>query len=234
VPESPNNISISQPGDPPITDSLGNVWRVSQSRRPTANGEVDSDDAEIMQVAFVNQMIWRQTNDLKWWSKRHPGDPWWPPGGTEVSPLNGQTNQAIGALERAIERVLFRVAALQEDFDAYKTQPPASIAPVLSAIARLQADLDARGGNQRVLIALLDQILAGQAAAGNTANANQAILVRLLAQIQAAQSSNYATVLARLNALLAAVNKMTLPTAIGLDIAHGTHVPQPIPSREGP
>lgn len=234
MPESPNNITISQPGDPPITDSFGNAWRVSPSGHPTANGVLDSDDAPIMQIAFVNQMIWRQTNDLKWWSKRHPGDMWWPPGGTEVSPLNGQVNQEIGEIERAMEQVLFRIASLQRDFDIYKSQPPASIAPVLSAIGRLQADLDARGGNQKVLVDLLDQILAGQAAAGNTANANQAILVRLLDQIQAANLPVFVAVIDRLNAILSAVNKLSAPTMIMLDIAGGTHIPQPIPSREGP
>jgi hypothetical protein len=234
VSESPNQMVISDPSDHPIEDSFGNAWRITESGQVSADGVLDEDSSDVMQLAYVNQTMWLQTKDLMWRSKRHPGDEWWPPDGTRTSPLNGPVNKEIGEIERAIQQVLVNLAVLKADFDTYKTQPPASIAPVLSAVAVLQADLDARGDDQPALVRLLDQILAGQAAAASAANANQAIVVGLLDQITAAQASNYASVIARLNDLLAAVQQQSAPTSIGLDLAHGTHVPQSVPSRGGP
>jgi hypothetical protein len=231
---------ISDPSDHPIQDSFGNAWRITPSGQVSANGVLDEDSSDIMQIAYVNQTIWRQTKDLMWRSKRHPGDGWWPPGGKPTSPLNGQVNHEIGEIERAIQQVLVNLASLKADFDAFKAQPGGSQAPVLAAIAALKADLDA--GVLTLPAQVLAQINAGfSAVQASLATAYQTLVTDIMTDIgamfasaQLTTTANQAALIDLLNQILAAVQQQSKPTRIGLDLAGGTHVPQPIPSREGP
>lgn len=51
------------------------------------NGNADSTTWYVIQLAYVNGVIWQKNVDNLWWSKTSPGDVWYPTEGTSVSPL---------------------------------------------------------------------------------------------------------------------------------------------------
>jgi hypothetical protein len=236
VTESPNQMVISDPSDHPIVDSRGNAWRITQSGHVSANGVLDEDSSDVMQLAYVNQMMWRQTKDLLWRSKSHPGDDWWPRDGTSRSPMSGASARELEEIESAVAQVLSMVKALKADFDAFKAQPGGSQAPVLAAIAALKADLDA--GVLTLPAQVLAQITAGFDAMETSLAAGYQTLITdigaIFASAQLTAATNQAALIALLNEILAAVQTQSKPTRIVLDIANATHVPQPVPSRNGP
>ena len=136
--------------------------------------------------------------------------------------------------------MLVNLASLKADFDAFKAQPGGSQAPVLAAIAALKADLDA--GVLTLPAQVLAQINAGfNAVQASLATAYQTLVTDIMTDIgamfasaQLTTTANQAALIDLLNQILAAVQQQSKPTSIGLDLAGGTHVPQPIPSREGP
>lgn len=232
--ESPNQMVISDPSDHPITDSFGNAWRITPSGQVSANGVLDHDNANVMQVVYVNQMIWRQTRDLFWQSKKHPGDNW--SQGSHRSPMSGGEARELEEIERDVAYVLGAVQSLRGDFDTYKGQAAGGQASILAAIAALKKDLDAG------VLTLPAQVLA-QIAAGFVAQepAQEAAFGVLIANITAlfaaatdAANARQQALVVLLNQILAAINKQSEPTRIVLDVADVIRTPQAIPQRPGP
>jgi hypothetical protein len=243
VSASQNQTAISSSGDAPITDLWGNAWRISPSGFPTANGVADTDGKAVLQLVYSNQMTWRQTQDLRWWSKRHPGDQWWPPGGTPISPISGSAGRELQEIDRAVSEVLINLAALKSDLDDFKSLPVPGITPVITAINILQSDVDARYNTLAAQIAAgqttLLSTIRGMFATADTASATRdtALLASISAlfQINAnAVDANQKAVIALLNQLIAALGEPNKPTRLDLDTSHATHTMQAIPSASGP
>lgn len=224
--ESPNQMTISDPSDNPITDSFGNAWRITPSGHASANGVLDHDTNDVLQLAYANQMVWRQTSDLLWRSKRHPSDPWMPHEGTHRSPLSGPLNRALDQIQTGVAEVLMAVGCLRADFDAYKAnhQPTTDLTPVLNAIAALKVDVDASAADAA-------KQTAAMVAAISSLNADLDATEAFLA---AKMEANRTDILAVLNQILDEVKSSTKPTRLVLDVEHSTHTRQAIPLPNGP
>ena len=196
---------IQSADDHPITDSASVVWRIAPNGRVTANGVVLADTHNALQVAYVNQTIWRQADNLSWQFRRHPGDQLWPPGGTFRSPLSGRNNRDLEQIERGQTEMLAALAAFRADFDAYRAMPLPALTPVLTAIAKLQLAMSAD-------FSVVDMQLTSMS---RDAVANTATLVGLL------------------NEILALIKAQNEPVALEEDLAHATHTFQPVPQHKG-
>jgi hypothetical protein len=221
VTESPNLMFISTPADTPITDAQGNVWRFNAGQQITANGVLDADTSACIQVAYVNQTVWRQRGDLRWQSKRFPGDPWLPAAGAAGSPMPDWPGRGVDEGERGMGQILAAIAALKADFDAFKAAGggggTTSLTPVLTAIAALKADVDAGAKvigaqietNQVLTTNQYNQVQAGLTSAVTTTAANQTVLTGSLDLL----GGQMVDVIALLNQILAAVAGATSPAA---------------------
>lgn len=156
--ESSNHSVHNTPSDPPLTDSLGKTWRITQSKQVLINGILDRDAAPVVQLAYVNQSVWRQTKDLRWTSKRQPDDDWLPRGGSYHSPLGGQLNQEFEEVEASIAAVLEEVKDLGHDQPAWVPGFIASQAQLLLDYATTISGIIDQ--NQTATVLLLNAILA--------------------------------------------------------------------------
>lgn len=227
--ESPNLMFISDPSNNPITDALGNAWRITQTKQVSANGVLDNDRATVIQVAYVNQMIWRQREDLLWQSKKHPGDPWLPGGGTSNSPIPDWSGHGVDEDERGMRQILTAIAAFRADFDANKGSgaggggiTPAQVAQILASLATLQTDVT--------------ELSSSVSAASSVIVTGVSAIMAAIVDLKAAEVVAAGDIVTTLLEVLAAIktNAPPPPTKIVLDLEHGTHKPQAIPPRPGP
>lgn len=163
--ESPNHSVYNGPPDAPITDARGKIWRMTDGRQVLINGIVDRDTAPVVRLAYVNGTVWRQTKDLRWTSKRQADDDWLPHGGTQHSPLAGQSNQEFDEVESGVSEVLEEVRQAERHIDAADTEPPAWVAGLIASMAQLLLDYATTvagviAQNQDATVLLLNAILA--------------------------------------------------------------------------
>ena len=163
--ESANHSVHNSAADPPLIDVRGKTWRMTDNKQVLINGIVDRDSAPVVQLAYVNGTVWRQTRDLRWASKRHADDDWLPHGGSHHSPLGGQTNQEFEEVESGVSEVLEEVREIERHIDAADTERPAWVAGLIAAQAQLLLDYAATiavviSQNQAATVLLLEAILA--------------------------------------------------------------------------
>ena len=155
--ESPNHSVHNTQSDAPLTDSLGKTWRITEDKKVLINGILDRDAAPVVQLAYVNQSVWRQTKDLRWASKRQPDDDWLPRGGSHHSPFGGQSNQEFEEVESGVAQVLEEVKELGHD-------QPDWVAGFIASQAQLLLDYTTTicgiiDQNQTATVLLLNAIL---------------------------------------------------------------------------
>ena len=163
--ESPNYSVHNSSSDLPITDVRGKTWRMTDAKQVLINGIVDRDTAPIVQLAYVNGTVWRQTKDLRWASKRHADDDWLPRGGSHHSPLGGQSNQQFDEVETGVSEVLKEVREIERHVDAEDTDRPAWMPGLIASTAQLLLDYASTvalilAQNQAATVLLLEAILA--------------------------------------------------------------------------
>jgi hypothetical protein len=105
---SPNNAVIVAPTTAVLTDAAGNTWGISGGTavingggQVLINGVADTSTSNVIQLAYVNGLIWQESSTSfagdptpgtpRWWSKASPAAPWSPAQGTTVSPLPSST-----------------------------------------------------------------------------------------------------------------------------------------------
>lgn len=85
---SPND-SVVVPGGPvaSFTDNQLNVWTITAAGTIAINGLVDSVTHGVVELAWVNGVIWQLNNLGNWYWKTSLAAPW--QGSTRISPLPG-------------------------------------------------------------------------------------------------------------------------------------------------
>lgn len=74
--------------NPVITDNSGNTWAIVNGQ-VAVNGAIDPTTANVIELAYVNGLIWQENSQGLWWSKSAPADGWAPPYGTAANPVTG-------------------------------------------------------------------------------------------------------------------------------------------------
>jgi hypothetical protein len=103
---SPNNTVVNAGSGGSITDSLGNVWTITSSNQIAINGSVDPVTNNVLQLAYVNGVVWQYTGYSLWYSYS-PADGTWtesatsplpaaPPPSSTPSPNNTVVNAGSG------------------------------------------------------------------------------------------------------------------------------------------
>ncbi len=80
-----------------ITDASGNAWSISGGQ-VTLNGVADPTTANVIELAYVDGMVWQENASQLWWSKTLPSDPWGPPYGTATDPVPDVTRTWTGGI----------------------------------------------------------------------------------------------------------------------------------------
>ena len=70
-----------------ITDASGNQWTITSSAQVAVNGVADTSTWNVIELAYVNGMIWHENTAQLWWGKTSPDASWAPGAGTATSPL---------------------------------------------------------------------------------------------------------------------------------------------------
>lgn len=195
--ESANQTVLTGPEQGVISDGFGTAWTINESGSVVAGGSVDTDPTPVVQIAFVNNLIWRQhATDLRWSCKKRPADPWGPP--THVSPLPGAPatdSEIVDNFNSGNNAVLAAIAGLRADFDAWKATQPPSPTPtqIMQALTAFRSDLDGRensiSGQISSLSTMVTGLTTGQTVMSDAAATDQTTLVALLDQVIGAQVS---------------------------------------------
>ena len=72
-----------------ITDNQGNVWAINSQAVVTVNGVVSTSTANVIELAYVNGVVWQENSQKLWWAWESGS--WTPYGGTSISPLPSTT-----------------------------------------------------------------------------------------------------------------------------------------------
>lgn len=70
-----------------IVDTAGNKWLIDSVGQIAVNGKVDPVTSGVIELAYVNGILWQKNSNLYWWGKTSPSAQWKPAAGTKVSPL---------------------------------------------------------------------------------------------------------------------------------------------------
>jgi hypothetical protein len=85
---SPNNSFILASGSGSLVDSNFTVWTIAATGggQVVRGGKTDTTTANVIEMAYVNGVIWHENIVNDWYSLTAAGG-WGPPGGTKTSPL---------------------------------------------------------------------------------------------------------------------------------------------------
>ncbi len=87
APASANDTVLGAGSTAAITDASGNAWTITSGGQVAVNGTTDTTTASVIDIAYVNGVIWQLNAAGLWWSKTAPTDQWGPAAGTKQSPL---------------------------------------------------------------------------------------------------------------------------------------------------
>jgi cellulase (glycosyl hydrolase family 5) len=87
TPPSPNDTVVTAGSTAAIVDASGNTWTITSGGQVAVNGTVDRTTANVIELAYVNGVVWQENTNKLWWGKTSPSDSWSPPAGTSTSPL---------------------------------------------------------------------------------------------------------------------------------------------------
>ena len=85
---SPSGSTVPPLGS--LTDASGNIWGIVNGQ-VAKDGVVDTSTAKVVELAYVNGVIWQKNQNNDWWAwgtAAKPGPPWTPPAGTPTSPIS--------------------------------------------------------------------------------------------------------------------------------------------------
>jgi hypothetical protein len=84
-----------------ITDNSGNTWTIVNGQ-VVVDGTADATSAHVIQLAYVNGLIWQENNQGLWWSKATPADGWSGGYGITRSPIGANVYFANSPYDQAI------------------------------------------------------------------------------------------------------------------------------------
>jgi hypothetical protein len=116
-------------GDPPITDSHGNLWTINVLGQVSVNGDADHTTANVVKLGIENGQIWQENHAGLWWGKTVPSDTWFPPEGTATSPFDDATPMDP------------RIALLLQNVSTLTMQVSQAFGIIMSGIRRIPADI---------------------------------------------------------------------------------------------
>lgn len=103
---SPNNTVVNAGSGGSITDAVGNVWTITPSNQIAINGTVDPVTNNVLQLAYVNGVVWQYTGYGLWYSYSSADGSWTesatsplpaaPPPSSTPSPNNTVVNAGSG------------------------------------------------------------------------------------------------------------------------------------------
>jgi hypothetical protein len=73
---SPNNTVVNAGSGGSITDSVGNVWTITFAGQIAINGTVDPVTNNVLQLAYVNGVVWQYTGYGLWYSYSNADGSW--------------------------------------------------------------------------------------------------------------------------------------------------------------
>jgi hypothetical protein len=84
---SANDTVVKAGSTAAITDASGNLWTITSGGQVAVNGAADTTTAHVVEIAYVNGVVWQENASNLWWSKTSPTAAWGPTMGTSASPL---------------------------------------------------------------------------------------------------------------------------------------------------
>jgi hypothetical protein len=89
--ESPSGTTVTKTTDPAIVNSVGEKWTLvdggtTVGLQVAVNGVVDRSTQKVVQLKYVNHVLWQQNIDSLWWGKGKASDAWTPTNGTATAP----------------------------------------------------------------------------------------------------------------------------------------------------
>jgi hypothetical protein len=70
-----------------IIDASGNQWTIIAGGQVEINGVADATTKGVIELAYVNGIIWQENSSELWWGETEPNASWAPSAGTPTSPL---------------------------------------------------------------------------------------------------------------------------------------------------
>ncbi len=87
VKPSPNDTVVTAGSTAAIIDASINKWTITSGGQVAVNGVADTTTANVIELAYVNGMIWQENASKLWWGEAKPDASWSPGAGTATSPL---------------------------------------------------------------------------------------------------------------------------------------------------
>lgn len=89
--ESPSGTVVTKTTDPAIINSVGEKWTLvdggtTVGLQVAVNGVVDRGTQKVVQLKYVNHVLWQQNVNGLWWGKGKASDAWTPTNGTSTAP----------------------------------------------------------------------------------------------------------------------------------------------------
>jgi hypothetical protein len=84
---SPNDTIDFAGSGAAITDASGNLWTITAGGQVAVNAMSDPLTGNVLELAYVDGVVWQKNAQDLWWSKTSPSSAWLPPYGTAIPPL---------------------------------------------------------------------------------------------------------------------------------------------------
>jgi hypothetical protein len=128
---SPPNTVVIAPSVSLITDAAGNTWGINATAPCTAtwapkgdvaevtvNGVLDATSCQVVEIAYVNGLIWQKNSQGNWYSKASPTAAWG--AGTATSPLPTYAAQVVLTWAAPIDYTNGAVIAAPLTYNVYR------------------------------------------------------------------------------------------------------------------
>jgi hypothetical protein len=86
TPSPSGTVSMAGSGSS-IRDNAGNVWAINSGAHVTINGIQDGSTLNVIELAYVNGILWHENTSKLWYGKSSPTAPWLPAAGTLWRPV---------------------------------------------------------------------------------------------------------------------------------------------------
>lgn len=92
---SPNDTVVTNTTSA-ITDAGGTAWTITTGGQVAVNGVADAVTSGVIELTYVNGVIWQENSNKLWWGETQNNDAWAPQAGTAASPLPAVTASPNG------------------------------------------------------------------------------------------------------------------------------------------
>ena len=85
VKPSPNDTVVLIGSAAAITNAAGEKWTITAGGQVAVNGVADTTTSGVIEIAYVNGLVWQENASKLWWSKTNSTNSW--TGGTSTNPV---------------------------------------------------------------------------------------------------------------------------------------------------